>query len=83
MLQVSCSFWWTVQLGAYFPDGQEKVMVIPTIPTTDVITGLAQTLDEQISRQHLRIDSIFPESTLKNGMFFPDRLAKKNKIFQT
>ena len=45
--------------------------------------GLVQTLDKKISRQHLRIDSIFPESKLKNDMFFPDRLAIKNMIFQT
>ena len=47
------------------------------------IPGLVQTLDEQISRQHARIDSIFPEFKLKNDMFFPESLAKKNMIFQT
>ena len=33
------------------------------------IPGLVQTLDEQISRQHARIDSIFPEFKLKNDVF--------------
>ena len=46
-------------------------------------SGLVQTLDKHISRQYLRIDSIFPESKLKYDMIFPDGLAKKNIIFQT
>ena len=60
----------------YFPQHLSESMF------DKLITGLVQTLDKQISRQHLRIGSIFPESKLKM-MFFPDRLAKKNMIFQT
>ena len=47
------------------------------------LTGLVRTLDNQISRQYLRIDTIFPESQLKKDMFFPDRLVKRSIIFQT
>ena len=50
---------------------------------TSQTSGFVQTLDKQISRQYLWIDSIFPEAKLKCDMFFPDRLAKKNIIFQT
>ena len=38
----------------------------------DAVTWLVRTLDNQISRQYLRIDTIFPESQLKKDMFFPD-----------
>ena len=44
---------------------------------------LVWTLDNQISRQYLRIDTIFPESQLKKDMFFPDRLVERSIIFQT
>ena len=44
---------------------------------------LVWTLDNQISRQYLRIDIIFPESQLKKDMFFPDRLVERSIIFQT
>ena len=46
-------------------------------------TGLVRTLDNQISTQYLRIDTIFPESQLKKDMFFPDRLVERSIIFQT
>ena len=41
---------------------------------------LVWTLDNQISRQYLRIDTIFPESQLKKGMIFPDRLVESSKL---
>ena len=44
---------------------------------------LVWTLDNQISRQYLIIDTIFPESQLKKDMFFPDRLVERSIIFQT
>ena len=48
-----------------------------------VATGLVQTLDNQISRQYLRIDTIFPESQHKKDTIFPDRLVQRSIIFQT
>ena len=48
-----------------------------------IYTELVRTLDNQISRQYLRIDTIFPESQLKKDMFFPDRLLDRSIIFQT
>ena len=45
------------------------------------LAELLQTLDKQTPRQYLRTDSIFSESQLKYDVF-PDRLAKKNIIFQ-
>ena len=48
-----------------------------------VRSGLVQTLDNQISRQYLRIDTIFPESQHKKDTIFPDRLVQRSIIFQT
>ena len=39
--------------------------------------------DNQISRQYLRIDTIFPESQHKKDTIFPDRLVQRSIIFQT
>ena len=47
------------------------------------LTGLVQILHNQISRQYLRIDTIFPESQLIKDMFYPDRLVQRSIIFQT
>ena len=47
------------------------------------LTGLVQTLENQISRQYLRIDTIFPESQHKKDTIFPDRLVQRSIIFQT
>ena len=60
-----------------------EIKIAMLFPGVLAQAGLVQTLDKQISRRHLRTDSIFPESKLKNDMFFPDRLAIKNMIFQT
>ena len=45
--------------------------------------GLVRTSDNQISRQYLRIDTIFPEYQLKKDISFPDRLVERSIIFQT
>ena len=48
-----------------------------------ICAELVWTLDNQISREYRRIDTIFPESQLKKDMFFPDRLVERSIIFQT
>ena len=74
-------------MGSIFLSNDMKV-ILPCITYRPIIglvysTGLVRTLDNQISRQYLRIDTIFPESQLKKDMFFPDRLVERSIIFQT
>ena len=44
-------------------------------------SGLVRTLDNQISRQYLKIDTIFSESQLKKGMFFSRQTSRKEHNF--
>ena len=52
---------------------------LPCVSVGLLCAELVWTLNNQISRQYLRIDTIFPESQL----FFPDRLVERSIIFQT
>ena len=82
--QPTCAYW-SLTLGLDFLGISFFVLEIITQYLTALLTKsrLVQTLDNQISRQYLRIDTIFPESQLKKDMFFPDRLVERSIIFQT
>ena len=70
----------------YMCIGRSAFCVLVGLPCVSVgllCAELVWTLNNQISRQYLRIDTIFPESQLKKDMFFPDRLVERSIIFQT